>query len=219
MKLGEWKMAHTYLSRATRAQPPCAHAWYDLGVTCTKQHAAGIKKTARRCFKHALSIDPQHALAHYDLARLDALSGNRDRAFRHLIRAIDLGLEVTNRVLREPDMKSLRRDVRWKDISRRLRRREKANAPACRGRCYAEKGNAIMARMEEVFARVDDTFARISRNENGRMVPERFDPATGEFVLDWTYLTKLTSPEHAGVDSYWRLTREEFDAEVSKLKG
>jgi tetratricopeptide (TPR) repeat protein len=129
MEGGEFKAAEGYLRRATRIGPPCADAWYDLGVMYAKQRKAALRKTARRCFARALKVNPRHAWAHYDLACLDALAGKRDASFRHLDHAIALGLRARSHVVRDPDLKSLRRDAQWKDILSRLAARDSIAEP------------------------------------------------------------------------------------------
>jgi tetratricopeptide (TPR) repeat protein len=120
MSAGKWVAAEGYLSRATKLRPPCPYAWYDLGVTYAKQGKARLRKAARRCFERVLRLEPEHAWAHYNLACLDALERKRDASFRRLRRAIDLGLRDRQHVVRDPDLKSLRRDPRWKEIVARL---------------------------------------------------------------------------------------------------
>jgi hypothetical protein len=74
--------------------------------------------------------------------------------------------------------------------------------------------------MKEVFANVDDVFARMINIPGGNsMRVERFDPGKGVFVPDPKYLTKLLHPEHAGVDHYCRMSKEEFESKIKELSG
>jgi tetratricopeptide (TPR) repeat protein len=120
LKLKEWEKAETYLARAVKAYPTCRDAWYDRGVALAKQGRGNLRSAARKCFGKVLKLDPKHAWAEYDLACLDALAGKPESAFRRLERAIALGLDDARHILRDPDLKVLRRDVRWKTIAERV---------------------------------------------------------------------------------------------------
>jgi tetratricopeptide (TPR) repeat protein len=102
-----------FLVRATKLNPRCTDAWYDLGVTLSRLKQ---RKKARSCFARALRLDPKHAWAHYDLACLDALEGKPSAAFQNLEKATSLGFQDIRHLRRDTDLRSLRRDVRWKPM-------------------------------------------------------------------------------------------------------
>jgi tetratricopeptide (TPR) repeat protein len=100
-----------FLIRSTTLNPRCADGWYDLGVTLSRLKQ---RKKARSCFVRVLRMDHKYAWAHYDLACLDALERKPSSAFYNLEKAIAHGFEDVRYLRRDADLKSLRRDARWK---------------------------------------------------------------------------------------------------------
>ena len=86
-----------------------------------QQKKKALRPAARKCFERALELDPKYAWAEYDLACLDAIERKRDSAFGHLSRAMSLGLNDGQHVLRDPDLKTLRQDRRWKLVKEQMR--------------------------------------------------------------------------------------------------
>jgi tetratricopeptide (TPR) repeat protein len=107
------KEAVKVLKLATELQPACASAWYDLGLAYARLK---YRKRARACFLHSLQIDPERAWSHYDLACLDALEAKRNAAFDHLMQAVACGFRDIGHLRQDPDLRSLRRDARWKAL-------------------------------------------------------------------------------------------------------
>ena len=99
------------LTRATKLNPLCADALYDLGVTLSRLKE---RKRARSCFVKTLRVDKAYAWAYYDLACLDALEGRRNAAFQNLAKAFALGFRDIRHLRRDADLRTLRRDIRWK---------------------------------------------------------------------------------------------------------
>ena len=76
------------------AQPSIALYWFNLGVSVEDQ---GRSSEAIEAYEHAIALDPKHADAHFNLARLLEVVGRRSndelvlrRAVRHLVRYRDL---------------------------------------------------------------------------------------------------------------------------------
>jgi tetratricopeptide (TPR) repeat protein len=109
--LKRYREASDVLLRATKLNPECSSAWYDLGVSYAhlKQH-----KKARSCFQKARKLAPDQPWPYYDLACLDALERKRDKAFKNLELAVLHGFDDVRQLRRDPDLKSLRIDARWK---------------------------------------------------------------------------------------------------------
>ena len=106
------------LVKSTRLNPRSADAWYDYGVTLARLKQ---RKKARSCFAKALRLNKKYAWAYYDLACLDALERKPDAAFRNLAKAIGAGFKEISYLRRDADLRSLRRDARWKAMLATIR--------------------------------------------------------------------------------------------------
>ena len=102
-----------FLVKSTKLNPCCTDAWYDLGLSLSRLRQ---RKKARLCFIKTLRLDPKHAAAYYDLACLDALERKRTAAFQNLEKAVAFGFQDIRHLRRDADLRSLRRDTRWKPI-------------------------------------------------------------------------------------------------------
>jgi tetratricopeptide (TPR) repeat protein len=112
------------LKLATQLEPACASAWYDLGFAFARlKH----RKRARACFLQSLQLAPADAWPYYDLARLDALEGKRNVAFKHLMQAVVRGFRDIGHLRQDSDLRSLRRDARWKTLLTTMGDLEKSN--------------------------------------------------------------------------------------------
>jgi tetratricopeptide (TPR) repeat protein len=112
------------LKLATQLEPACASAWYDLGFAFARlKH----RKRARACFLRSLQLAPADAWPYYDLARLDALEGKRNVAFKHLMQAVVRGFRDIGHLRQDSDLRSLRRDARWKTLLTTIGDLEKSN--------------------------------------------------------------------------------------------
>ena len=119
MDLKRHQEAMEVLIRATKLNPRCASAWYDLGVTLTRMKK---NKKARSYFQKSLGLDPTHGWTYYCLACLDALERKTEAAFAKLEMAIVHGFRNATHLRRDSDLRSLRRDPRWKAIVKRAAR-------------------------------------------------------------------------------------------------
>jgi superkiller protein 3 len=117
MDLKQESEAARFLTRATTLNPRCTDAWYDLGVTLSR---LGQRKRARSCFTKVLRSNPKYAWAYYDLACLDALERKRDAAFENLEKAVARGFRDVPHMRKDPDLRGLRDDARWKAIVSRI---------------------------------------------------------------------------------------------------
>ena len=118
------KEAVKLLKLATELEPRCAGAWYDLGLAHARlKH----RKAARQCFLKSLELRPECAWSYYDLACLDALEGRRNAAFENLMQAVARGFRNLLHMRRDADLRSIRRDVRWKELVKHMGQLEYAN--------------------------------------------------------------------------------------------
>jgi len=101
------------LGRAVALAPGNAMAHNLLGVAMGQrgQLDQGIKE-----LKRAIALDPSDALAPYNLACLFALKGNRDEAVTWLKEALAKGYGPIDRVLHDPDLRSLHTDERFRHL-------------------------------------------------------------------------------------------------------
>jgi Flp pilus assembly protein TadD len=86
------------------------------------QNLAAAGQVARALhwdLRHA-RLRPDDPVPHYNVACMLARLGEIDDAFEALERAIDRGYPLMRRVLRDPDLKPLRRDPRYPALVRRL---------------------------------------------------------------------------------------------------
>ncbi len=101
------------LERAVVLEPGNAMAHNLLGVIMGQkgQLERGIKE-----LKQAIALDPSSALAHYNLACLYALQGNRDEGIKWLEKALAKGYGPLDKVLHDPDLRSLHADERFRRL-------------------------------------------------------------------------------------------------------
>ena len=66
-------------------------------------------------------LEPEEPIVHYNLACSLALLGRADDAIDELTRAVDLGYEDVEHMLKDRDLRSLRTDPRFEGLARRLK--------------------------------------------------------------------------------------------------
>ena len=102
-----------------RINPDFAPALSYLGDTYTKR---GLYEEGLMMDKRLVSLRPEDPIAHYNLACSFSLLGNIEEAFKHLRQAVLLGYSDLSYILEDKDLANLRRDVRFDDIFRKLKR-------------------------------------------------------------------------------------------------
>ncbi len=123
MALKREREAVEVLRRATKLNPECASAWAELGVTQArlkkrKKARASFQK-ARASFHKTQRLVPDDPWTYYYLACLDALENKPAKAFTNLELAIDNGFRDAEKLCKDADLRSLRRDARWRSIVER----------------------------------------------------------------------------------------------------
>jgi tetratricopeptide (TPR) repeat protein len=82
--------------------------------------AKGQYARALQLDRRLVRLTPEHAIAWYNLACTYTVLGMIDPGFFALQRALELGYDHTGRLLRDPDLKALRRDPRFDRLLRRF---------------------------------------------------------------------------------------------------
>ena len=81
----------------------------------------GYNQQALDADRELVGKSPDDAVAWYNLACSQALSGMVDEAFRSLVRALQLGYDDLDWMMRDSDLSSLRKDPRFEGIVKRIR--------------------------------------------------------------------------------------------------
>ncbi len=81
----------------------------------------GYNQQALDADRELVGKNPDDAVAWYNLACSQALSGMVDEAFRSLVRALQLGYDDLDWMMRDSDLSSLRNDPRFEGIVERIR--------------------------------------------------------------------------------------------------
>jgi Flp pilus assembly protein TadD len=114
-ELGRYREALEPLTRAAHCNPDNVSAWLALGW-CYKR--TGKLDRAIESLEEALSVEPNDALVHYNLACYWSLARNRKQALAYLAKAFDLQDEFRSLVADEPDFDSLRSDPAFQALVR-----------------------------------------------------------------------------------------------------
>jgi tetratricopeptide (TPR) repeat protein len=80
----------------------------------------GLHARALQLDRRLVRLAPENAIAWYNLACSYTVLGMIDPGFFALERALDLGYAYAGRLLRDPDLKALRRDPRFDRLLRRF---------------------------------------------------------------------------------------------------
>lgn len=108
---------------ALEIQPQNLEVLVALGNLYTR---AGLFQKGLEVDRLLVSLRPEEPTFQYNLACSQSLLGDLDAAFRTLERAIELGYDEFEHLLRDPDLANLRRDRRWTGLLDRLRESEHA---------------------------------------------------------------------------------------------
>jgi len=83
----QWDAARVVLAEVVRSQTDDAGAWYMLAAV---NHRVGLSDEAARCYQTVLTLDPNHAEAHYYLGNLYGSNDDHEQALRCYRRALEL---------------------------------------------------------------------------------------------------------------------------------
>jgi tetratricopeptide (TPR) repeat protein len=117
---GQYVQAVVSLKKAIKLDPKYAVGYYDLGIILGKKKDK--RAEAMRCFKKALSLQPDAHIAAwvlYSIAGLHAVAGRREEAFRFLEQALERGLRERDHIDADKDLDRLRRDPRFTELMRK----------------------------------------------------------------------------------------------------
>lgn len=114
-ELGQYQEALEPLNRAAAGSPANIHIWLALGW-CHKR--TGRIDLAIESLEEALSLEPNDALIHYNLACYWSLAANKHQALSYLSRAIDLKDDYRSLVAAEPDFDAIRSDPGFQSLVR-----------------------------------------------------------------------------------------------------
>ncbi len=114
-ELGRFLDALEPLRRAAQANPDNISTWLALGW-CYKR--TGKLDRAIESLEEALSVEPNDALVHYNLACYWSLARNKQQALTYLSRALDLEDEYRNLVAAETDFDPIRDDPSFQTLIR-----------------------------------------------------------------------------------------------------
>jgi Flp pilus assembly protein TadD len=108
------------LREETLLHPNNTEALAELAALLTKigRHEEGLDADLR-----LTDLQPRNPVVFYNLACSYSLLGRVDDAFRALRRSVELGYEDDGLLLRDPDLASIRRDPRFREIVSTLQSR------------------------------------------------------------------------------------------------
>lgn len=108
----KWEEASRAYEAITREQPSNALAWSRLGLSL---HSTGKYDRAITAFHKAVAIG-NNPSAMYNLARSYARSGDKERAFEWLGKAVNAGFAQASRLDTDSDLAALRGDARFEEV-------------------------------------------------------------------------------------------------------
>ena len=88
----------------------------EIDDEIVEAYRAADLETARTLLEELLEIEPQNAIASYNLACLYALGDEQDKALHMLQQAVDLGFSELSYARHDPDLTSLRDHERFKKL-------------------------------------------------------------------------------------------------------
>lgn len=110
----KWEEASRAYEAITREQPSNAMAWSRLGLSL---HSTGKYDRAIAAFHKAVAIG-NNPFAMYNLARSYARSGDREKAFEWLDKAVNAGFSQLSRLDTDTDLAALRSDARFEEAKK-----------------------------------------------------------------------------------------------------
>jgi tetratricopeptide (TPR) repeat protein len=112
-ELGYFHEAIEPLTEAAEEAPSNIHVWLALGW-CHKR--TGRIDLAIEALEEALTVDPDQALVHYNLACYWSLAGNKRQAILFLAQALDLSPDYRDLVAAEADFDPIRNDPGFQSL-------------------------------------------------------------------------------------------------------
>jgi Flp pilus assembly protein TadD len=106
-----------FLARATRRHPTNVEALAELAGVLTQ---LGRLEEGLAADAQLVDLVPENPTVHYNLACSLALLGRKEAALDALERAIQLGYDDHEHLLQDSDLRSLRRDARFRELVVRL---------------------------------------------------------------------------------------------------
>jgi len=179
---------------ATRADPKNVRAWNNVGIAL--QTLERIDE-AMRTFSHTLTLDPNYALAHFNLARLYNLRGDAKRALEHAQAAV------------RGDERMVEGWLLVGDIHRRSRETQPALAAyamAMRADPASAKARNVHAEMLAEVGLVDE--ARRAYRQVQEQAPGNLKAALG---------ASLTLPQHYDSVEHLESTRRDYARGLERL--
>ena len=107
MSTRDWPMAEEALRVMVEADQLDGVALFNLGITL---HQQGKYDEARECFLKTIEFRRLRVRSRYDLACVEAMSGNQDKALEYLEIAINSGFRRNSGIFDEPSFASIRQN-------------------------------------------------------------------------------------------------------------
>lgn len=105
-----------------KERPQSPAAWEHLGLVRLRLDQWN---EARAALEKSLSLGHRKATTLYNLACVEAMAGNADRAFERLNASLDAGFDGRWTVLNDEDLDSIRSDRRFREVLKRVRDAER----------------------------------------------------------------------------------------------
>lgn len=115
----DWKSAADHHRRIAAKYPNSGRAWFNLGYTALQ---ARDFDAARRAYLRTIELEYRVGTSAYNIACAHALEGDSNAAFTWLERAREAGFDLSRYLDDDEDLRSLRRDARWKKLTREVKR-------------------------------------------------------------------------------------------------
>lgn len=110
-----YQAAADLLNRASLMAPESLEIRNNLGNAYIRLN---LFTQARQVFKHILVQAPNYAVAHYNLACIEALQDQKEPAYHYLGQALILDPSLKQVARQDPDLQLLRGDVRFQELVR-----------------------------------------------------------------------------------------------------
>jgi len=109
-----WAEAATHHRAITQKYPQSGRAWFNYGYASLR---GGDEAQAIEAFQKAVQLGHRVGTSSYNVACAYALQGNKDAAFEWLKRAKNAGFDLDDYLYDDDDLRSLRRDERFKALA------------------------------------------------------------------------------------------------------